>query len=864
MATLRHPTLPHPPAAAAGRAGAARQASGHASGHASGQQTALARLAARSQRAAAHGGLLQMVNASARLQAQGRMCALVTQGRRLSAQRDAAPVAAGGLPDALRQGIHQLSGIDLGGVRVHRNSPAPARIGAHAYAQGSQIHLGPGQERHLPHEAWHVVQQKQGRVRASLQAKGIPVNDDAALEQEADRMGERAASVGHGGSGGKLPAATQAAPAGRPVLQGFWLRRHGQPEWINNARKVEAILAPEPAESSKPAHGHEHGAASGTVYRLAPDIELPWEALGRLITALGAAKVQAIEVRRYPLWGSAEGLAAIERQLPNLAGLDLHVLQTLFAQPASDVSQLLTSASPADFARLFGGKREQQVAWIQQGGYRRLQLPLPAASPVAASAAADTGPAERTGAALPQQAAGTPDALAAPAGPVARRAAVQAAVAERIGTGGAFPGRGGPAQYLTGLAQQWAAARIADCIGLADADNARGSSAARLESMALPGAPDGGIFAGVRALVRLAIGAGPYQSADVMLDRRPGTGLLSGDYTDQQGHKHAGAVQGAFAGQLSGLAEGTQPQPVAHMMASGHGRASARLQAKTLLPDRLAGQMDGSIAVPDAFLTLETHSARFEGRGALHAPMDGKLHGPDTHWRSMAGPGGTPLLRANTGRQLLTDGAGNRAVLPAAALPDTPLRAGAGQALTGHLRGGSAGWQHPVRDGQRYSGLAVRLVATQARQAGLFHPDTLRQIVRHAGSAGLARDYVRADGPARGGPDTLHGALLASQLTLRGDVAQLVAARQLSTAQAQLASMRLAASPPVLKPASTAPDLRYASTLQAGASYALVYAGKKYEFKLDTLTLPASWSDGSFALRFRLAHQGLAHYLPVN
>ncbi|MEL6127089.1 MAG: DUF4157 domain-containing protein, partial [Pseudomonadota bacterium] len=33
-----------------------------------------------------------------------------------------------------------------------------------AYAQGSNIHLGPGQDQHLPHEAWHVVQQRQGRV----------------------------------------------------------------------------------------------------------------------------------------------------------------------------------------------------------------------------------------------------------------------------------------------------------------------------------------------------------------------------------------------------------------------------------------------------------------------------------------------------------------------------------------------------------------------------------------------------------------------------------------------------------------------------------------------------------------------------
>ncbi len=52
-------------------------------------------------------------------------------------------------------------------VKVHYNSPAPARAQALAYAQGHDIHLAAGQAHHLPHEAWHVVQQAQGRVRPS-------------------------------------------------------------------------------------------------------------------------------------------------------------------------------------------------------------------------------------------------------------------------------------------------------------------------------------------------------------------------------------------------------------------------------------------------------------------------------------------------------------------------------------------------------------------------------------------------------------------------------------------------------------------------------------------------------------------------
>jgi protein tyrosine phosphatase (PTP) superfamily phosphohydrolase (DUF442 family) len=103
-----------------------------------------------------------------------------------------------GLPDRLKSGIETLAGLPMDHVRVHYRSSQPAQLHAHAFAQGSDIHLAPGQERHLPHEAWHVVQQAQGRVRPTLQMKGgVTVNDDAGLEREADLMGARAIQAGN-------------------------------------------------------------------------------------------------------------------------------------------------------------------------------------------------------------------------------------------------------------------------------------------------------------------------------------------------------------------------------------------------------------------------------------------------------------------------------------------------------------------------------------------------------------------------------------------------------------------------------------------------------------------------------------------
>lgn len=96
------------------------------------------------------------------------------------------------LPDGIKTAVKNLSGFDMDDVSVHYNSDKPARIGALAYTQGTDIHVAPGQERFLPHETWHVVQQKQGRVRPTVQAKGgLSINDDPALEHEADVMGRR-------------------------------------------------------------------------------------------------------------------------------------------------------------------------------------------------------------------------------------------------------------------------------------------------------------------------------------------------------------------------------------------------------------------------------------------------------------------------------------------------------------------------------------------------------------------------------------------------------------------------------------------------------------------------------------------------
>jgi hypothetical protein len=126
-----------------------------------------------------------------------------------------------GLPGPLKAGIESLSGLSMDDVSVRYGSSEPASVGALAYAKGNDIHLGPGQEQHLPHEAWHVVQQKQGRVAPQVQMKGAGgMNTSGALEAEADAMGAKAAQLGASGGAEASPVVSK-APSGGGVIQRY-------------------------------------------------------------------------------------------------------------------------------------------------------------------------------------------------------------------------------------------------------------------------------------------------------------------------------------------------------------------------------------------------------------------------------------------------------------------------------------------------------------------------------------------------------------------------------------------------------------------------------------------------------------------
>jgi len=122
-------------------------------------------------------------------------------------------------------------------VKVHYNSDKPAQLNALAYAQGTDIHVGTGQEKHLPHEAWHVIQQKQGRVQPTMQMQGVNVNNNAGLEEEADVMGEMSNKIGQKKQKDAISDKNIINNSGNKILQftGIMI----DDTWVNGSREED-------------------------------------------------------------------------------------------------------------------------------------------------------------------------------------------------------------------------------------------------------------------------------------------------------------------------------------------------------------------------------------------------------------------------------------------------------------------------------------------------------------------------------------------------------------------------------------------------------------------------------------------------
>jgi antitoxin component HigA of HigAB toxin-antitoxin module len=104
------------------------------------------------------------------------------------------------MPEEVQANMEHSFGEDFSDVQIHDNSTKAEDLGAKAFTQGKDVHFAPGEfqpdskegQELIGHELTHVVQQKECKVHGSEVHGKKMVNQDPALEKEADDAGKLA------------------------------------------------------------------------------------------------------------------------------------------------------------------------------------------------------------------------------------------------------------------------------------------------------------------------------------------------------------------------------------------------------------------------------------------------------------------------------------------------------------------------------------------------------------------------------------------------------------------------------------------------------------------------------------------------
>ena len=163
-----------------------------------------------------------------------------------------------GLPITLSNQIQTLLGVDPAQAVLHKNSSKAAEIGALAFVRGHEIHFAPGKfnpntregKELIVHEFTHYKQQLQGLVQPTSEIAGMPLNDDAGLEGEADAMAAKIATE----QGGAVAAQPVARGGGAPApIQAKMEAAEPEAQAETAAPESAPVPAAEPGDEVDPA-----------------------------------------------------------------------------------------------------------------------------------------------------------------------------------------------------------------------------------------------------------------------------------------------------------------------------------------------------------------------------------------------------------------------------------------------------------------------------------------------------------------------------------------------------------------------------------------------------------------------------------
>lgn len=736
-----------------------------------------------------------MLNQSPRVEALGRLAGALNRAfgaPALPAPVQRKPVNRTGLPEPLKAGLESLSGVALDDVRVHRNSAAPAPLQAQAYAKGSDIHLAPGKEALLPHEGWHVVQQKQGRVRPSAAAGAVPINDDPGLEREADVMGARALQA-RAVAGAPAPAAFSGSS---PVVQAFWERKvendpvtwvkeeYFRAEWYepwkerkkvserSKKGKLKTVVRSVNEESS------QLGFWKGIVHRPKGRVAAHLATLQGWIDRLGKTKADAI-FETYDMASNTDR-ALIAKHIANFQTLSEGVVTRMMDRQKRSIDTFLDKLTAAELPVYFQGTSQQTEALVDtHAEFNSLVGMVGDEQAFSHAEVLRQDPTAYQGAHYLEEHGAHNSVFQT----------IKRAVQYARRTGGASTKGNWISNAAAREAQKWAenAADLAVQQALGHGDAA--GSLAALPNFAPPGRPPifgqagqptAHIYNSARRVMTDAQAGTPFGHGDVSGSGGRAQAVIGGDFDAEvfgtETVRQNNAYGGTFTGTLGGAALGDNAtangQALRILNVNGSGNLAVTIVATSQVSGQLAGRMIGALTANNARISLRAgvgpNVRYFDGAGNYRGMMSASIAGANSAWTS-----GLKTVSGSVTDQTLGDGRNDARPMKKAGVqgPKAGYVYGDGSRLTGNGTAYSPGSANEIGGGaSKAQNLTVNL--TNHVQGNTFQPQSLADIVRNTSFTARMSSYVRVG-------QRFLDQLIAPAIMVRGTLVDLQASGQL-------------------------------------------------------------------------------------
>ena len=790
----------------------------------------------------------------------------------------------GGLPPALRAGLEHLSGIALSDVRVHYNSARPARVEAQAYTQGCDIHLGPGQERHLSHEGWHAVQQKQGRVRRTGRIAGMALNDDPRLEREADRMGRRAERRGaermvveRTGAASDAGRARSGAAGGRAgsVMQAFWVRSRDRDEvnwkedkfwftdWYERSQteRREQVSAGKKTSRMKWRTYYEDESRFTPsslgwlpVYLVKPQIASRLDELDDWLDRLGAQKGAAVFGSYDMRQGSDRRL--IRKHMANLEKMDESVVERLMRRRKKDLDSFLDDLDADELMVYFQGSLSQQQALVDSDEeFRGLVGLMGSERRFAHGQVLGMSPTASQGAHYLSEHGAHSSVFQT----------IERAVSYNLRGGGATTKGNWVSNEVQDAAMEWAKRRAALSVKQARDANSQALSGPARAVIAAGDAPIFGQAGTQTARIDQNVGQilaqGDYEHGDVAGWSGNAEADIDGDFMPESGVLENAAFGGKIKGKLTGAALAKNVtaanQALRILDVTGNGNVQVDADATAQANNQLAGTIIGRMSVPNAQVSLTLGAGPttryLDGTGDYRGMVSAAINGAQSSWVSSTW---NRTVDGQVWQQTLNDGCNNSVSVRRAALqgPLAGMIYGQGSVLQGSSQVYTPGTRREINTAGASKAQNLQADVIVKKTGWTFNPQSLSDIVTHARTTARTSTYKRSGLAA-----SVTGQLLRPSIMITGRLVDLQTGGKFGAVN-DLSGLNLQVDNVTRGEPWFRSDIARVANPVAGTYYKIQIGGEWYGFRLAAFsTAPGQ---RSFRVLLYLKDRDIAEYEP--